>query len=297
MQVIQEHKQQKFPDAIPAGNYSGITYLGDERYAVVDDKSAEDGFYVWHIQLDSVTGRVLSAENEGFRTSGQPNRDMEGIAYNPYARTLFISGEADNEVMEYTLDGQHTGRRLNMPVIYRQARGNRGLEALTYDADRRLFWTVNEAPLKGDTLLRLQSFGDDLQPRRQLLYQLDEQQSVHSVVTGVSALCACADGVLLVLERELRVTKLRIGSWAHCRIYAVNTDDAPEDTALTKTLLTEFRTKINLTRRNFANYEGMCFGPALADGSLPLLLIADSQNQNGGILRDWLKVVVVKRAF
>ena len=49
MEVLIEHKQQKFPDAIPAGNYSGITWLGDDRYAVVSDKSADDGFFVFRI--------------------------------------------------------------------------------------------------------------------------------------------------------------------------------------------------------------------------------------------------------
>ena len=122
---------------------------------------------------------------------------------------------------------------------------------------------------------------------------------------GVSAICALDGGRLLVLEREAKVTKLKIGSWVHCKLYVVNptakpsgtltdTDGTPSEKAITKELLTEFRTKINLTRRNFANYEGMCMGPRLADGSRTLLMIADSQDQHGGILRDWLKVLVIK---
>ena len=98
-------KPQKFHKVLPPGNYSGITALGDNRYAIVSDKSEEDGFFVLKIVIDSIKGRITSFENEGFRSSGLPNRDMEGICYRPSTNTVFISGEKDNEVYEYTLDG------------------------------------------------------------------------------------------------------------------------------------------------------------------------------------------------
>lgn len=60
---------------IPAGNYSGIAWLGGDRYAVVSDKEDTDGFFVWSIGIDSVTGEIQSARNEGFFSSTQPNRD------------------------------------------------------------------------------------------------------------------------------------------------------------------------------------------------------------------------------
>ena len=81
---------QSYSKSVPSGNYSGITWLGDDRYAVVSDKSA-DGFFVFHIDIDTVSGRIRSVENEGFHPSGHPSRDQEGIAWNPYSRTLFIS--------------------------------------------------------------------------------------------------------------------------------------------------------------------------------------------------------------
>ena len=56
--------------------------------------------------------------------------------------------------------------------------------------------------------------------------------------------------------------------------------------------MTEFSTRMNLTRRNFANYEGICVGPQLVDGRQVLLLVADSQNQHKGMLRDWFRSVV-----
>ena len=294
MEVLKVHKQQKFPDGIPAGNYSGIAWLGDDRYAVVSDKSADDGFFVFRIELDSLTGKILHAENEGFRSAGKKNRDVEGIVFVPDTRTLFISGEADNAIREYTLEGRHTGRQLEIPEVFRKAKSNLGFEALAYDADRRLFWTTSEGALKGEgSQLRLQSFGLDMKPARQYLYLMDEPQARHPLVMGVSAVCALGNDRLLVLEREAKVTKLKIGSWVHCKLFVVHTA-GEEGTLLDKKLLMEFRTKINLTRRNFANYEGMCLGPRLADGSRTLLMIADSQDQHGGILRDWLKVVVFR---
>ena len=98
--------QQHFPKQIPAGDYSGICALGDSLFAVVDDKADEDGFYVFRLDIDTVQGRINAAENLGYRSSGEPNRDMEGICYRPSSRTLFISGESDNEVYEYSLDGK-----------------------------------------------------------------------------------------------------------------------------------------------------------------------------------------------
>ena len=58
-----------------------------------------------------------------------------------------------------------------------------------------------------------------------------------------------------------------------------------------KQLLAQWRTSLTLTRRNIANYEGMCLGPKLKDGSRILVLVADSQDQYGGVLKDWIKTI------
>jgi 2-succinyl-5-enolpyruvyl-6-hydroxy-3-cyclohexene-1-carboxylate synthase len=59
--------------------YSGITWLTGNRYAVVNDKSPTAGFYLMTIDTDSITGELLEARTDTFLTSGQPNRDEEGI--------------------------------------------------------------------------------------------------------------------------------------------------------------------------------------------------------------------------
>ena len=263
-------------------HYSGIAPIGDNRYAVVSDKSQEDGFFIFTLHIDTLKGKISRIENEGFRSSGLKNRDMEAIAYRPSSRTLFISGEADNEVYEYTLDGQRTGRQLEMPDCFKQAERNCGLESLTYDTLSHRFYTTTERPLPGDSLLRIQAFADNLMPIRQYLYRPDAPIS-RKYYHGLSELCAIGDGRLLVLERQLRVPKLKIGSKSVVRIYEVRPDGSD---VLQKRLLTEIVTRANLISRRFANYEGLC-----APRPGWLLLIADSQNQYKGLLRDWFQLL------
>lgn len=282
VQAVKLRKPQHFKHELPAGNYSGVAPLGGERYAVVSDKSAEDGFFVFHLHIDSASGRITEVVNEGFRSSGLKNRDMEGIVYCPTSNTLFISGEADNEVYEYRLDGQRTGRRLQMPDCFKRASRNFGLESLAYDTLQHRFYTTTERPLPGEELLRIQSFGDDLQPARQYLYRPDAPVS-RKYFHGVAELCALGDGRLIVLERQIRVPRLKIGAKTIIRLYEVT--PAESDT-LQKRMIVEFTTRINIVSRRFANYEGLC-------APLPgwLLLVADSQNRQKGWLRDWWRLI------
>ena len=64
--MVMAQKPQRFHKTLPAGNYSGITHLGGDRYAMVSDKSEEDVFYVLHIVVDTIKGRIDTLENEGF---------------------------------------------------------------------------------------------------------------------------------------------------------------------------------------------------------------------------------------
>lgn len=300
-------KQKAFPKTVSAGNYSGITWLGASRYAIANDKSPTAGFYLMTIETDSITGELLTVREDTFLTSGLPNRDEEGICYMPESQTVFVSGEADQEIIEYNLQGQLTGRKLNIPEVFKTAYKNGGFEALTYQPKTHRFWTTSEFTLKADgekptierkikNRLRLQSFGDDLQPKEQYWYESDstiiKKQKGRSIV-GVSGLAALDDGRIVVLEREMYFPKKQIGSFALVKLYVVNPTLHKPGEILSKTLLTEFRTKVNLTRRSFANYEGICVGPKLADGRQLLILVCDSQNQYRGVLKDWFKTVIL----
>ena len=274
-----------FPKQIPAGNYSGICQIDEGLFAVVDDKHREDGFYLFRFDINTQSNRITAASNEGYRSSGHANRDMEGICYRPFTRTLFISGEKDNEVFEYTLDGQRTGKKLNMPAHFKRARSNQGIEALTYDTLSHQFFLTTERPLPGDTVLRIQAFGDDLQPTQQYLYKPDKPVSP-KYSQGVSALCAMGDGRLIVLERQVHVPRLKVEANTIISIYEVQL--TPNENLLTKKLISKFQTRLSVLSRKFANYEGMC---AIAPHTL--LLVADSQNQYKGVLRDWFLLIIL----
>ena len=139
-------------------------------------------------------------------------------------------------------------------------------------------------------------------------YQMD-QPSTHKkadiYVMGVSELCALPDGQLLVLEREAFIPKIKIGAFCKCKLYQINPLNSEEfalkekfssDTPfLKKRLLTEWKTGLSLTKRSFANYEGMCLGPKLEDGSQVVILLSDSQDQYAGVLKDWFKTIVIRK--
>ena len=307
-QEVRVNKQHKFPKTVPAGNYSGITWLGGDRYAVANDKSQTAGFHVMTILTDTKTGDIKDVKNEGFMTmSDKPNRDEEGICFVAPTNTVFVSSESDGQIIEYTLEGQQTGRKLNIPSEFTTTRSNCGFEALTYNASTHRFWTTTENTLKQDgakpnikkkiaNLLRLQSFGEDLQPKEQYWY-LSDSSAVESLegksILGVSGLTALDNGQIIVLEREIRETPKYIGSFVHVKLYLVNPSLQNPGDLLQKKLITEFRTHINLKNQNFANYEGICMGPKTEDGRQILLMVADSQNQYKGWLRDWFKTIVI----
>lgn len=139
-------------------------------------------------------------------------------------------------------------------------------------------------------------------------YQMD-QPSTHKkadiYVMGVSELCALPDGQLLVLEREAFIPKIKIGAFCKCKLYLINPLNSEEfsmkekfssDTSfLKKRLLTEWKTGLSLSKRSFANYEGMCLGPMLEDGSQVVILLSDSQDQYAGVLKDWFKTIVIRK--
>lgn len=294
--TIEESPAYNLNQHVPAGNYSGITHLGNNLYAVVDDKASYDGFHVWEIMVDSESGKVKDIKNKGFRHSSQPNRDCEGCAFIPEYNTILISGEKDNCLVEYNTDGTTTGRRTRN--LLPGASSNAGLESLTYDRNTKHIWTMEESSVNGQ--LRLIGLDTKLNILSQRIYQLSspsKQQYNGNHIHGVSALCAIGDscGTLLVLEREAYIPKSKIGAWTKIKLFAFYPEKRPDDpTSGRKTLLWEHTTQMNLFQHKFANYEGMCLGPRLADGSIVLFLICDSQNRYAGVLKDYLKTLILR---
>ncbi|MBR4805122.1 MAG: esterase-like activity of phytase family protein, partial [Bacteroidales bacterium] len=211
--------QTNITSQVGSGEYSGITYISGNQYAVVHDKLNGGGLTLFDIPLypDGSVGRITKSVPAGTSGSTISSRDNEGVAY--VNGKLFISAEADQSIREYTLKGKETGRALDVPSDLKsdKIQGNAGFEALTYNAKTERFWTVTEKPLLADEetflgLLRLQSFGKNLKPAGRALYLMDtpnksenEVSGAYAYVHGVPALAALDDGRLIVLEREVYV--------------------------------------------------------------------------------------------
>lgn len=329
-----ELKQQSLGNfGIGSASFSGITPLGNNRYAVVSDDEPSDGFFVLDIGQDPTTGQISYANLEGFYQNPSPKtdakgmtvRDCEGIIFHKVSGTVFISGEGDQEILEYSMQGHPTGRKLTIPAIFalRNIVPNYGFEALGYSSQTGLFWTTSESSLLADgpcagpehphnqNLLRLQSFGEDLMPKAEYAYRMDRGMSDDfgkTYVYGVPAITALPNGKLIVLEREANVSNGYLSSSVRCKLFLVDPTtgwqiDSSTDLKkldpnrfLIKKLLVDFTTKLTPFNLSFANYEGMCLGRKLSDGRQTVILISDSQNGYGVgpvRLKDYVKVIVL----
>ena len=325
--LFKQHNMKRW--GIPAGNYSGIAHIQGDRYALISDKQDADGWTEVSISFlpsGDIQKMQFIAHHYDEQTRGRA-RDSEGIAYVP-GQGLFVCAENDQQILELTEDGSPTGRFLVVPACYSSSNifHNYGFEALTYDAENGVFWTTTEQGLKSDvtepttqgtplpTLLRIQSFGSDLQPLQQFAYRTEMPTTTRKprhYAFGVPELLAISDTMLVVMERELNIPKRYNRAQCHIRLFSVNPRSGQPLTE-TSQPLKEIDTKIFLPkkqlyafstgfrifgRKNFANYEGMCLGPKLADGSQIILLIADSQNRAGNPLfhlKDYVRVLVLK---
>ncbi|MCM1107581.1 MAG: esterase-like activity of phytase family protein [Clostridium sp.] len=316
---------------IPPADYSGIAMLDSGGYALISDK--HNGYFPLRITFTSDGKRVADVERgeliawNGMSvsdTAAVALRDCEGIAWQPFSRTLYISGENDQRVVEYNRKGQATGRELHVPssmnrdAIY----GNYGFEALTYDSCAHRFWLTTESCLRADgkpaspdnrmrNLLRLQSFDDDGRPDRQYAYEMElptARRRGRHYAYGVSALAALPDGRLLVMEREVHISARYVGSWVRINLFVTDprrsallsvSDMSAEEArrhVLPKRKIASFRTRLTPVSYRWANYEGMCLGPRLPDGRQTLLLVSDSQSGAGKgriRLRDYLKILIL----
>lgn len=321
MKILSQVNIGKF--GVRPGNFSGITPIGDNRYAVVDDKEDIDGFQILTIDMNLDNGKlrhVSYSEPSGFAQrkaetadAKQYYRDCEGCAYCSQRNSVFVSGEEHQDILEYDMNGLPTGAALRVPEYMKRdaIAENYGFEALTYNSTTQTFWTTTESTLLGDGLrsslehrvanrLRLQSFGLDLNPGIMFPYMMDapttkKKKGEH--IHGVPSMLALDDGRIIVMEREAMIPRLYFGSFCKVKLYVVNPQqeaskaisastslsDLPSEAFLTKELLCSFATHVS-TIWNFANYEGMCLGPKLNDGRQTLILISDSQGGHGNAI-------------
>ena len=277
---------------IPPGNYSGITYLGNDDYAVVTDKGQHAGFYTFHITL-TANGDIQQVENKGFTMLAGANNDEEAIAYNPLTKHLYIDNEASSEIIDYDMKSQKTVNRAVISDYQRRCHVNRSIESLTFDRRRNRLFTMNESPLIGDNglLVRLKQLTTDLKEEKEYSYLIDEplespNKADNRHAYGVADLLALDDGTILVLERELYIRALKLNSWVMNKIFRIKPGNPR------KQFVAGWRTWLRLVDSDFANYEGMCEGPRLSDGRHVIVFCADSQDRYKGVLKDYFRTIV-----
>ena len=319
--VIKEYPQIVLP--VERGQFSGITWIAESsssssnRYAVVDDKLLGGGILFFDIPINRTTGEIgfiTATVPDGTKVASGKSQDCEAIAYLPKTNKLLIATERDLSILEYDLKGRLTGNYATIPPYFIKtnlSNSNGGFESLSYNATTQLFWTTTENPLIQDSLYlhthRLQCFSDStFEPLQYYLYQTDAPTitsfpSGVKYAFGISDLAALDDGRVIVMEREAYAPKysnsgnifelLSIASKMFCtiKLYVVTpAEHSSKDTILKKELLYSFTTNSIY----IANYEGLCLGPKLSDGSRCLILIADSQAHQ--YTTEWLKVLFIK---
>lgn len=293
------HAQAQHADAISAaeqgqvdlpseviGELSGITYFGDDLFAVVSDKGGKLGMAT--IAIDRETGEITSAKiDETIDLVG--GRDIEDVAIDPTTCMLLTVDEADQSL---ALHHFPTGQRMQaiaVPGVFQEARANLGFESVSASLYTGSIWAANEEALKVDgpratknqgALIRLQRFNSAIRPVEQYAYRVDPHRGSDNIIeraqSGVSGLVALPNGELIVMERELGgavLPSFRI------RLYLVDTTDATKTSefdALTADGITPVRKQLLFEiNAGPTNFEGIALGPRLDDGDYALILVSD----------------------
>ncbi|MBR6346823.1 MAG: esterase-like activity of phytase family protein [Bacteroidales bacterium] len=308
------------------GEFSGITRISDGRYAIVHNGAKGGGIYTMDIKFSDTGISAISAEPAPGTESATSVRDPEGIAYVSQTRTLWVCGEKNQDILEYDLSGNPTGRSMEVPqdlAADKLSTGN-GFESLAYDGSKSRLWTVSEEPLKKDAdwfpvgqerrIVRLQSFDTGTRKAAQRrFYAMDppalKKTAGSNYVHGISDIAVLSGGEFLVMEREVHVPKYASSDYASIvnmlveartvtKIYLI--DPYSSEGILSKVLvagfITQFPGAFNMVLGGdptLANYEGMCEGPFL-NGHRTLLLVNDSEKGKGNNyarLQDYLKII------
>lgn len=254
-QLVKEFPQKCFPKTVPPGNYSGITHLYNDVYAVVSDKSDSALYYNFRIQINPETGELLDVTNLGYRImvdgsvydgnlwmGTERGFDHEAIA-KVSDSTLVVASEGKFRIKEYSVTPSFGDLKSAKASKWEKSWNpsdfapNYAFESLAYDSVRHCIWTIPESVLARDGVpatpqnpqannLRLMQINSDGQVRS-YAYQMDKpsaHRQADTYVMGVSEMSVLPDGQLLVLEREAFVPKIKIGAFCKCKLYCINPD-------------------------------------------------------------------------
>ncbi len=304
------------PSSSVAAEISGIAWAGGTLYYAVDD--ADKMLYPLTLGITGA-GELATADiTIGTGVPVQGANDMEGCAWDPASRMLWVSDETGPTIRKvHPETGEELGS-VAVPDVQRQYYGNFSFEALTISGDGLNMWTANEEALKCDgekasktegSVVRLTRFSrrtvsEAWQLAGQWAYMTQPVGSDPWVYnndtktrSGVAGMVALPDGRLLVLERNLWGDNAWDAAF-YSRIYLV------DGTAESGGKATDVSTFASLNNAEYArvkktalfdkyvgwvNYEGICLGPRLDDGSLVLVLVSDAGNCTAKIMTMKLK--------
>jgi hypothetical protein len=289
--------------ATAAAELSGITHVGGSTYHAVGDNGAKT-IWTLSVGIDPLTGWIGSSAVTGGIAAAGLGTDSEGIAYRAATGTVFVSDEVASTIREFSLSTGSLVGSVSVPAIYAagNVQSNMGLESLAFGAGG--LWTANEEALVPDgplatttagSWVRIQRFDQSLTASGQWGYRTDPITSLNSFISaersGVVDILPWTATELLVLERELGgavVPQFR------SRLYLVDTATGSDVAALSTIAAGGFTplAKSLLWERSFGftNFEGMTYGPTLADGARSLVLISDN---GGGLNQDLYALAVV----
>jgi len=287
-----------------AAELSGITWTGGTNYLAVGDNGAQ-AIWTMSVALDSSTGRITSAVVTG-SIAAALGSDSEGIAYRSTTNSVFVSDEVASTITQFGASSGTTIGSVTVPTIYASGnvQNNMGLESLAFGAGG--LWTANEEALVLDGSLsttsqgswvRIQRFDATLAAAGQWAYRTDPISALSPLTTaersGVVDILPWTASTLLVLEREFGGAFPNFRS----RLYGVDVTGASDVSALGSLTGGGFMplSKTLLWQGDFSlsNFEGMTFGPKLADGWTSLLLVSDNASGTGGSRQDLYALAVV----
>ena len=276
----------------PGIQLSGITWLGGDSYFVVDDDSG--CLHPLTLAINRADGTLST--NGIVLGAGIPLTDVsdpEGCAWDTASSTVWVVSEITSTIREHDPSDGTPSRTIPLPSLLRRPRSNFGLESLAISPDGLVMWTANEDTLPADgergsttqgALVRLVKFTrdtprDDWREAGQWAYRVDPVAGdPHpKACGGVAELAILPDGSLLVLERML--TMRRGFPTMEFRLYQADISGATDvsGAASLRDLDATPAAKSLVYRggAGFANYEAVCLGPTLDDGSRALVLVSD----------------------
>ncbi len=300
-------------DLLPVTGLSGITWLGEDRYAAIMDNSNRllvfrlaceaDGSPRAVDDLAIVTlGRVLDYEDIApcpDRLTAIIARRQQDRGKDVPRRCVLVCEESTPAIRAIDLDSGALLGVVPVPAIFKTRRPNRGLEALAVDPDGVHVWTANEEALPADgppptetdgTFVRLariaipEAIDAPEPPAVHYAYAVDPPHRFVRIaaggpLSGVVAIVALGHDRLLVFERSggpgLPPFESRIHFVDVAKAHAVSAVDGKlADRADLHVA------KSPLWRDSLGcNLEGLCLGPRVKGGGRLLVGVAD----NGGL--------------